>query len=172
MILIQLKSLYELRKRLFLINQALSFFFFFKYSFKLDSLDLFKRKLFLSQGLDFFSNYTELGVDLINSHSLNQFSLNFFSPSSVSSAFSFDSVASSSSSLAPLTPFFRKRLTRDFCLKINHKDIKSFLFRQSSFYAPHTSFHHVTNLNIKKSINFSYLMDLFKKINNSLEKSY
>ena len=109
----------------------------------------------MSQGLDFFSNYTEFGVDLINSHSLNQFSLNFFS---------FDSVASSSSS----TPIFRKRLTRDFCLKINHKDIKSFLFRQSSF----TSFHHVTNLNIKKSINFSYLMDLFKKINNSLEKSY
>lgn len=158
MILIQLKSLYELRKRLFLINQALSFFFFFKYSFKLDSLDLFKRKLFMSQGLDFFSNYTEFGVDLINSHSLNHFSLNLFS---------FDSVSSSSSS----TPIFRKRLTRDYCLKINHKDIKSFLFRQSSF-SSSTSFHHVTNLNIKKSINFSYLMDLFKKINNSLEKSY
>lgn len=160
LILIHLKSLYELRKRLYLINQALSFFLLFKYCSKKEIFLpswKFKDRLFIPQNLDFFF-VTQRTADAepIGIHQLNNLSLNLDTKSI--------DLSSGDDSLT----IFRKRLTRDYCLKINHKDIKFFLFRQSSF----NTLNDVTNLNIKKPINITYLIDIFKKINNSLEKSY
>ncbi len=160
LILIHLKSLYELRKRLYLINQALSFFLLFKYCSKKEIFLpswKFKDRLFIPQNLDFFFVAQKIaGAEPVGIHQLNNLSLNFDTKNS--------DLSLSDDSL----PIFRKRLTRDYCLKINHKDIKFFLFRQSSFNVSSG----LTNLNIKKPINITYLIEIFKKINNSLEKSY